>query len=269
MSLFRLNGLADKLNRFRKYLLYGKRSDTASYIRALCARGAKISQDLYMPTPESVFLDDTTPFMLSIGSHVGLAAGVKVLTHDASWHVDNALTGRVTGHIAPVSIGNNVFVGMNSVILCGVSICDNVIIGAGSVVSGSIKKSGVYSGNPAKLVAPLDVFFEFREERMLSEAYTLAEKYYEAFGQKPLEELFNEYFYLFCPRRKDALNESFLRQMNRGANEKALDAFLSSEPEFESYDAFWAYCMERMAKKADKAKADKNAVSSEEKACQE
>lgn len=183
--------------------------------------------------------------------------------------MDNALTGRVTGHIAPVSIGNNVFVGMNSVILCGVSICDNVIIGAGSVVSSSIKKSGVYSGNPAKLVAPLDVFFEFREERMLSEAYTLAEKYYEAFGQKPPEELFNEYFYLFCPRRKDALDESFLRQMNRGANEKALDAFLSSEPEFESYDAFWAYCMERMAKKADKAKADKKTASSEEKACQE
>lgn len=254
MSLFRLKGFAEKLNHFRKYLMFGKRYDTQSYIKELCARGAKIDKSLYMPTPESVFLDDTVPFMLSIGKNVGLAAGVKVLTHDASWHVDNASTGRVIGHTAPVSIGNNVFVGMNSLILCGVSICDNVIIGAGSVVSTSIKKSGVYAGNPAKLVAPLDLFFEFREERRKSEAFVLAEKYYEAFGRKPPEELFHEYFYLFCPRRKEALNEVFLAQMNHsGDSEKAMNAFLSSEPEFESYDAFWEACMSRMAEKKEQA----------------
>ena len=60
MSLFRLKGFAEKLNHFRKYLMFGKRYDTQSYIKELCARGAKIDKSLYMPTPESVFLDGVT-----------------------------------------------------------------------------------------------------------------------------------------------------------------------------------------------------------------
>lgn len=48
-------------------------------------------------------------------------------------------------------IGNNVSIGSNSTIL-PVSICDNVVIGAGAVVTKNIDKSGIYAGNPAKLI---------------------------------------------------------------------------------------------------------------------
>jgi len=48
-------------------------------------------------------------------------------------------------------IGNNVSIGSNTTIL-PVSICDNVVIGAGAVVTKSIKKSGIYVGNPAKFI---------------------------------------------------------------------------------------------------------------------
>jgi acetyltransferase-like isoleucine patch superfamily enzyme len=51
-------------------------------------------------------------------------------------------------------IGNHVSIGTNSTIL-PVRICDNVVIGAGTVVSKDIKNPGVYTGNPAKLIATI------------------------------------------------------------------------------------------------------------------
>jgi acetyltransferase-like isoleucine patch superfamily enzyme len=52
-------------------------------------------------------------------------------------------------------VGNNVVIGTNAVILpC--RICDNALIGAGSVVTKNIDAPGIYAGNPAKLLRPLD-----------------------------------------------------------------------------------------------------------------
>lgn len=48
-------------------------------------------------------------------------------------------------------IGNNVSIGSNATIL-PVDICDNVVIGAGAVVTKDISVSGVYVGNPAKML---------------------------------------------------------------------------------------------------------------------
>ncbi len=51
-------------------------------------------------------------------------------------------------------IGNNVSIGTNSTIL-PVNICDNVVIGSGSVVTKDITVSGIYAGNPSKLLRKL------------------------------------------------------------------------------------------------------------------
>lgn len=48
-------------------------------------------------------------------------------------------------------VGNNVSIGSNATIL-PVKICENVVIGAGSVVTRNIEVSGVYAGNPARLI---------------------------------------------------------------------------------------------------------------------
>jgi acetyltransferase-like isoleucine patch superfamily enzyme len=52
------------------------------------------------------------------------------------------------------TIGNHVSIGTNSTIL-PVKICDHVVIGAGSVVTKDITRSGVYAGNPARLLRRL------------------------------------------------------------------------------------------------------------------
>jgi acetyltransferase-like isoleucine patch superfamily enzyme len=48
-------------------------------------------------------------------------------------------------------IGNNVKIGSGSTIL-PVNIGNNIVIGAGSVVTKNLKISGIYAGNPAKLL---------------------------------------------------------------------------------------------------------------------
>lgn len=52
----------------------------------------------------------------------------------------------------PINIGNDVFVGGNSIILKGVNIGDKAIIGAGSVVTKNIPENEVWGGNPAKFI---------------------------------------------------------------------------------------------------------------------
>lgn len=51
-------------------------------------------------------------------------------------------------------IGNRVSIGSNASIL-PVTICDNVVIGAGAVVTKDISVSGVYAGNPVRMLRSL------------------------------------------------------------------------------------------------------------------
>src|SRR6202035_5187264 len=53
---------------------------------------------------------------------------------------------------APVKIANNVWIGMNAVILKGVTIGENSVVAAGSVVTKSVKTNTVVAGNPAVVV---------------------------------------------------------------------------------------------------------------------
>lgn len=52
----------------------------------------------------------------------------------------------------PIEIGDNVWVGMNAVILPGVKIGDNVAISAGSVVNKDIPSDSIAGGNPCRVV---------------------------------------------------------------------------------------------------------------------
>ncbi len=52
---------------------------------------------------------------------------------------------------APVSIGNDVWIGCRSIVLKGVSIGDGAIVAAGSVVTKDVPAYTLVAGNPAQI----------------------------------------------------------------------------------------------------------------------
>lgn len=52
----------------------------------------------------------------------------------------------------PIQIGNNVWIGMNTIVLPGVRIGDNVAISANSVVTNDIPSNSVAAGNPCQIL---------------------------------------------------------------------------------------------------------------------
>lgn len=87
---------------------------------------------------------------VTIGDHAQIAPNVSIYTAGHPIHPDSRNSGYEYG--IPVTIGNNVWIGGNSVILPGVTIGDNVVIGAGSVVTKDIPDNMIAAGNPCKLI---------------------------------------------------------------------------------------------------------------------
>jgi len=86
-----------------------------------------------------------------------VTAGVVFLTHDGSLWLIRDENGR-RHRYAPIEIGDDVFVGINSILLPGVRIGNRVIIAAGSVVTKSIPDGVVVAGNPARIIKQYDEF---------------------------------------------------------------------------------------------------------------
>lgn len=97
-----------------------------------------------------VILDEAP---VHIGNDVLLAPNVSIYTVN---HAFNAGRRKAAlEYCKPITIGNNVWVGGNSVILPGVTIGDNTVIGAGSVVTKSIPANVLAAGNPCKVIRPI------------------------------------------------------------------------------------------------------------------
>jgi acetyltransferase-like isoleucine patch superfamily enzyme len=94
---------------------------------------------------------------VTIGDNCMFGPGVVILDN-ASHNTSIDTVRRRTGRIAddPVVIGNNVWVGMHSIILKGVHIGDNSIIAAGSVVTKNVPSNQVFGGNPAVFIKELN-----------------------------------------------------------------------------------------------------------------
>lgn len=94
---------------------------------------------------------------VTIGS--GCLLGDEVVIQDTSFHeVDEGAAPKV----APVVIGDNVWIARRAIILPGVTIGDHAVIGAGSIVTRSVGPKTVVAGNPARPLRRVDASDKFR-----------------------------------------------------------------------------------------------------------
>jgi acetyltransferase-like isoleucine patch superfamily enzyme len=91
---------------------------------------------------------------IKIGNNV--FCGANTLITDFDWHaVDPKLRKSGKSKSAPVIIEDNVWLGINSVVLKGVTIGQNTVIGANSLVIKDIPANVIAGGNPCKVIKPL------------------------------------------------------------------------------------------------------------------
>lgn len=116
-------------------------------------------------------IDPSHVWHIRIGDNVTLAPRVHILAHDAylCHHLGYARIGNVT-------IGNNVFVGADTVILPNVRIGDNSIIGANSTVSRDVPPNTVAAGSPAKVICTIEEYIE-KNKKLMSERPCYGEEY--------------------------------------------------------------------------------------------
>lgn len=108
------------------------------------------------------------PEFIFIGNNVRVASNVSFVTHDVCHHMLNNLPcikesyKKVKEKVGKIIIGDNVFIGANSIIMYDVSIGNNVIIGAGSIVTKNIPDNTVCAGVPCRVVGDFDSFVRKR-----------------------------------------------------------------------------------------------------------
>jgi len=82
---------------------------------------------------------------VKIGSNV--KCGANTLITDSDWHPEDPRSGKAK----PIKIGENVWLGVNVIVLKGVTIGANTVIGAGSIVTKDIPANVVAAGNPCRV----------------------------------------------------------------------------------------------------------------------
>lgn len=149
---------------FIKKIILGHKSSSENYLNYLRKKGCKIGKGtIIFSSPLNVVIDETRPWLIDIGNDVQITRNVTIITHGYDWSVLKGVYGEVLGSSGKVTIGNNVFIGMNSTILKGTTIGDNVIIGANSLVRGTIPSNVVIGGNPAKVICSVEEYYKKRK----------------------------------------------------------------------------------------------------------
>lgn len=114
--------------------------------------GVKIGENVEM---YDVSIDSLFPFLVEIGNNCIITGGTKILAHDASLSLftKQYKVGRVTIH-------DNVFIGMDTVIMPGVEVGPNTVIGANSVITKTIPPNSVAAGVPARTICTINEYIE-------------------------------------------------------------------------------------------------------------
>ena len=99
-----------------------------------------------------VGLHNTVIGPVTIGSHVNLAQGITVTALNHNFANKNLRIDEQGVSTNPVTIGDDIWIGANAVILPGVKIGNHSVVAAGAVVTKDVPPHTLVSGVPAKII---------------------------------------------------------------------------------------------------------------------
>lgn len=215
-----------------------------AYINYLKRNNIYVGDHTIFYSPRHTSVDIQKPHLISIGSYCKITTGVIILAHDYSISVARRVFGEFIGGTAPTKIGDNCFLGMNSIILPGTTIGNNCIVGAGSVVGGGYPDNVVIAGNPARVICTLDEYYQKRKNRWVDDAKKCALEIYHNTGRRPtVEEMKDGFYWLYAPRTQESieLHKNFFT-LTGDDYEDVCKNFLASDPVYLSFEDFLKDC---------------------------
>lgn len=122
------------------------------YLQYKSQLGAGISGRLHIGN--NVFINEGANIFAEISVTISdyVKLGDCVTIYDTNFHEIEEHHGVIA---KSVTIGRNVWIGRNSIVLPGVSIGDNSVVAAGSIVTKSFPPNSLIAGNPATLIRNL------------------------------------------------------------------------------------------------------------------
>lgn len=128
-----------------KYLKFGE--GTSIYDSSMVFGNVKVGKNTWIG-PFTI-LDGSGG--LCIGNNCSISAGVQIYSHDSvKWAVSG---GKEKYEYKSIAIGDNCYIGPNTIIAKGVTIGNGCIIGANSFVNKSFENGLKIAGNPAKIIS--------------------------------------------------------------------------------------------------------------------
>lgn len=129
----------------RKLVFYVGQVIRFIYYTYLRMNGIQIGKNTFISLGAKL---DTQFGKIIIGDDVHITSGCVLLAHDGA--IKQMKPG--VNPRGKIVIGNNVFIGVNTVVLMNVTIGDNSVIGAASVVNKDVPANVLAIGNPVKVI---------------------------------------------------------------------------------------------------------------------
>ena len=135
------------------FLKIKKLSLSDYYILRMREAGITVGENCKIYT----YVQSAEPTLIKIGNNVTISTNISFCSHDNAIIkvLDNA-----TDVVGSITVGDNCFIGMNSILMYGIELGDTCVVGAGSVVTHSFPPHSVIAGNPARRICSTEDYAE-------------------------------------------------------------------------------------------------------------
>lgn len=114
--------MISNLKNFIRRIIHPNHYSSHVFVKYLRNIGINIGKGTYFFDPLNTKVDISRPYLLEIGNYCKITGGVIILTHDYSYSVIRRAYHDILGECHKTIIGNNVFIGMNAIIMPGITI---------------------------------------------------------------------------------------------------------------------------------------------------